>query len=220
MNRCSIIVPALNEAGGIVACLTALETMRARGGEVIVVDGGSRDQTRFLAAPLADLVLAASRGRASQMNAGAAAARGDVLCFVHADTVLSAEAIAQLQEVRRWGRFEVRFSGRSGLLRLVAWMMNRRSCLSGIATGDQCMVMTRECFDRVGGFPELPLMEDVEISKRLRRIARPHCFRASVTTDSRRWDSRGTVRTILLMWWLRLAYFLGVSPQRLARWYR
>jgi rSAM/selenodomain-associated transferase 2 len=196
----SIILPVLDEAAGIEAALTALAFFRDRGVEVIVVDGGSRDGTRTLARRLADCVLAAERGRAAQMNAGRAVARGDVLLFLHADTRLPDNADALIFEGlaksgRGWGRFDVRFDGR-GLLSFIAIMMNLRSRLTGIATGDQALFVTRAAFDSVGGFPSIALMEDVALSMRLKRISRPFCIRARVTTSGRRWREHGMLRTI------------------------
>jgi rSAM/selenodomain-associated transferase 2 len=218
----SIVVPALDEAGGIEACLAPLQALRARGAEVIVVDGGSRDATRTLAAPLADLVLESPRGRARQMNAGAARARGDVLVFVHADTLLPEGADHAIEEATQrapWGRFDVAITGASPLLALVAAAMNARSRASGIATGDQAIFARRDAFRAAGGFPEIPLMEDVALSKRLKRIARPACLRQRAVTSGRRWEKHGTLRTIVLMWRLRAAYALGADPRRLARRY-
>ena len=224
MTQLSIIMPALDEAAGIGVALDPLQPLRAAGHEVIVVDGGSRDGTPELARALADRVLVAPRGRASQLNAGAAAARGEVLLFLHADTrlppgparlVLDGLAAAG----RQWGRFDVRIDGRHPLLPLIGWLMNRRSRLSGIATGDQAMFVRREAFARAGGFPALALMEDVALSKRLKRISAPLCLRDRVVTSGRRWESRGVVRTIVLMWRLRLGYFFGASPERLHKLY-
>ena len=216
----SIILPALNEAAGIVSALEALAPLRAGGVEVIVVDGGSTDRSVELAEALADRVLKAPRGRASQMNAGAAMARGGVLLFLHADTRLPqgagslvAQAIAGGQH---WGRFDVRIEGRSAWLPLVAAMMNRRSRLTGIATGDQAVFVSRAAFAAAGGFPDIPLMEDIELSRRLLRTGRPACLAARVTTSGRRWEAHGVWRTILRMWWLRLRFFLGADPRRLA----
>ena len=222
--RLSIIIPALDEAAGIGATLAAMQPLRAAGHEVIVVDGGSRDGTPAAAQPLADRVLAAPRGRASQMNAGADRAVGEILLFLHADTRLPPGADRAVLDGlaasgARWGRFDVRIEGRSPLLALVAWLMNRRSRLTGIATGDQAMFVTREAFATVGGFPALALMEDVELSTRLRRVSPPLCLGDRVVTSGRRWESRGVFRTIVLMWWLRLRYFLGASPERLRRIY-
>ena len=222
--RLSIVVPVLNEAAGLQATLQALQALRAGGHELIVVDGGSHDDSAALAATLADQVVHSPRGRARQMNAGAARARHDTLLFLHADTRLPAAAdaaIAQaLQGGARWGRFDVRIEGRSAWLPVVAWFMNRRSRLSGIATGDQALFVQRALFQQLGGFPEQPLMEDVELSRRLRAQSRPACLRARVVTSGRRWDERGAWRTIVLMWRLRWLYWRGTPAEQLARAYR
>lgn len=216
----SIVIPVLNEAPGIVAALEALAPLRSSGVEVIVVDGGSADRSAELAGPLADQVLHAPRGRASQMNAGAAAARGSVLLFLHADTRLPEGAdwlVAQAVAVgHHWGRFDVQIEGKSAWLPLVAALMNRRSRLTGIATGDQAMFVSRAAFAAAGGFPDIPLMEDIELSRRLRQTGRPACLSARVTTSGRRWETHGVWRTILRMWWLRLRYTFGADPRRLA----
>jgi rSAM/selenodomain-associated transferase 2 len=218
----SIVMPVLNEATGIEAALTALAPLRARGVEVVVADGGSGDGTAALAAPFADKVIAAPRGRAVQMNAGAAAAHGHVLVFLHADTRLPDNAdfliCDGLAAGRQWGRFNVRFDG-DGDLALVAMMMNARSRLTGIATGDQAMFMTRDAFEAAGHFPAIALMEDIAMSAALKHIGRPLCLSARVTTSGRRWRAQGVVRTILMMWRLRLAFFLGADPAKLARTY-
>lgn len=221
----SIVVPVLNEAGGIEATLAALSPLRERGAEVIVVDGGSRDDTLVLARPLADRIVDGPRGRARQMNAGAAVASAPQLLFLHADTRLPERAdeliaAALAAHAQAWGRFDVCIEGRSRMLPVVAALMNRRSRWSGIATGDQAMFMTRAALDAVGGFPDQPLMEDIELSIRLRRLRRPVCLHERVSTSGRRWEQRGVWRTILLMLRLRLLYALGVSPDRLAPWYR
>jgi len=221
MSTLSIIMPVLNEAAGIETALRRLAPLRARGAELIVVDGGSSDGTAELAGLLADRVLSAPRGRSLQMNAGAAVARGDLLLFLHADTRLPDQADSFVREAlsrsgRAWGRFDVRFDD-GGLLRLVAIMMNTRSRATGIATGDQAMFMTRAVFDSVVGFPPIALMEDVALSARLKHLSRPLCLSAHVTASARRWRRHGTLRTILLMWLLRLRYFLGADPALLAR---
>lgn len=223
MKRISIIIPVLNEAARIEDALTALQPLRRRGHEIIVVDGGSTDKTVELAAPLADQVLTAMRGRARQMNAGAAKASGNVLLFLHADTRLPPDA-DQFVEVALapgliWGRFDVQFDTDDRLLRLVAWSMNLRSRLSGVATGDQAIFIKRESFETIGGYPEIDLMEDLALSDKLLKRARPVCLRVKVTTSARRWQERGRIRTILLMWWLRLRYRLGADPGKLARRY-
>ena len=217
----SIIIPCLNEADGIAGTLAALAPLRARGAEVIVVDGGSRDDTVARAGPLADRVLAAPRGRASQMNAGAACARGAILLFLHADSLLPQAADALIvdglkRSRRGWGRFDVSIAGGHPLLRLVERLMNLRSRLTGIATGDQAIFVTRSLFTAAGCYPEIALMEDVALSRRLKRHGPPLCLRHRITTSARRWEKHGVVRTILLMWRLRLAYWLGADPHKLA----
>jgi rSAM/selenodomain-associated transferase 2 len=217
----SIIVPCLNEAEGIAGTLSALAPLRSRGAEVIVVDGGSSDGTVERAAPHADCVISATRGRASQMNAGAARARGEILLFLHADTLLpeSSDALIMdgLQRSRRgWGRFDVAISGGHPLLQWVAWLMNARSRLTGIATGDQAIFATRSLFTAAGGYPDIALMEDIALCKRLKRFGPPLCLKHRLTASGRRWEKHGVVRTILLMWRLRLAYWLGADPRKLA----
>jgi rSAM/selenodomain-associated transferase 2 len=219
----SIVIPVLNEAARIEATLSALSPLRARDAEVIVVDGGSVDETMKIAHPLADRLIGSPRGRARQMNAGAAVASGEVLLFLHADTQLPDNAVHIVREGlaasgRVWGRFDVRF-GEGPLLGLIAFFMNLRSRITGIATGDQAIFVSRTAFQASGGFPAIALMEDVALSARLKRQGRPLCLRARVTTSPRRWKENGTLRTVFLMWRLRLAYFLGADPRRLAQRY-
>ena len=221
--KLSIVMPVLDEAAGIAAALQALAPYRERGVELIVVDGGSTDNTTDLAGPLADRVIAAPRGRGMQMNAGAAAAHGDVLLFLHADTRLPAGADRLLldglsRSGRLWGRFDVRIES-GGLLALVAGMMNWRSRITGIATGDQAMFVARAAFENAGGFPAIALMEDVALSARLKRTGKPLALRARVSISARRWQKHGVLRTMLLMWRLRLGFFLGADPAKLARAY-
>jgi rSAM/selenodomain-associated transferase 2 len=220
----SVVVPVLDEAASIRDRLLALTPLRAQGAEVIVVDGGSSDGSAALAAGLCDHVLTAPRGRASQMNAGAGAAAGDILLFLHADTRLPDGALGQICSGLEgtgvvWGRFDVEIEGRSPLLPLVGALMNLRSRLSGIATGDQAMFVRRDAFEKAGGFPAIPLMEDIALSRALKFLSAPLCLRAKVRTSGRRWDKHGALRTILLMWRLRLEYYLGADPARLARRY-
>ena len=222
--KLSIIIPTLNEAGRISAALVALQPFRQRGAEILVADGGSTDGTADIAVLGADNVITAPGGRASQQNAGAQKALGDTFLFLHIDTQLPLDAddlIADALNDRavQWGRFDVRFDTDQTMLRVVATMMNARSRLTGIATGDQCIFVRRNEFEAVGGFPTLPLMEDVALSTLLRRHSAPECLHNKVTTSSRRWQKNGIWRTIFLMWGLRLAFALGVSPARLARWY-
>lgn len=216
-------MPVLNEAERIVPALQALAALRLHGVDVTVVDGGSSDGTALRAAALADRVIAAPRGRARQMNAGAAAAAGDVLLFLHADTTLPTGALpaidAALADGAHWGRFDVRIEGRSAMFPLIATLMNARSRRSGIATGDQAIFVSRAWFDQVGGFPEQRLMEDIELSRRLLKQGPPACLRERVLTSGRRWERHGVWRTIWLMWSLRLRYWLGTPADELAKAY-
>ena len=221
----SIVMPVLNEADTIDGTLRALTPLRKRGAEVIVVDGGSSDATLALATPLADRVVNASRGSARQMNAGAAVAHGDVLLFLHADTQLPIDADRLVTQAlaggASWGRFDVRITGRAWMLRVVAELMNARSRWTGVATGDQGIFVRRAAFERVGGFDDQPLMEDIALCKRLlHSVSQPACLRARVSTSGRRWETRGVWRTIFLMWRLRWRYWRGESPQTLAQDYR
>ena len=223
--RLSIVVPTLNEAPIIEACLSGLKPLREAGCEVIVVDGGSADATCDLADPWADRVLRSRRGRGRQMNTGARSAQGEVLLFLHADTRLPPRAerliLAGLERSgRAWGRFDVRLSGRRALFILVAACMSRRSRLTGIATGDQAVFVRRTWFEAVGGFPDIPLMEDIALSRKLKRRGPPLCLPGPVITSSRRWEANGVVRTILLMWWLRTRYYFGADPSGLAAVYQ
>ncbi|WP_409523194.1 TIGR04283 family arsenosugar biosynthesis glycosyltransferase [Nitrincola sp. MINF-07-Sa-05] len=218
--RLSIIIPVLNEAAMIQTQLNRLQPLREHA-ELILVDGGSQDGTLEHAGPLVDIVLQCAPGRATQMNLGAAHARTDRLLFLHLDTQLELVALQALlirwpDSSRVWGRYDVNISGSHPMLRVVAWMINLRSRLSGIATGDQALFVSRGLFESVGGFPEQPLMEDIEISCRLGSLQRPLCLRARVTTSGRRWQEKGLWRTILLMWSLRFAYWRGVSAEALA----
>ena len=222
-RRFSIIIPTLDEASGIVPLLAGLREWREGGAEIIVVDGGSTDGSQEAAAPLASLLLTSRRGRARQMNAGAAKAHGDILVFLHADTRLPPRALESIASAiasgAHWGRFDVRIDGHLRGLRLVAWMMNWRSRLTGIATGDQAIFVTRQAFAQVGGFADLPLMEDIVLSRDLRRISWPACLRQRVNTSGRRWQRHGLLPTILKMWRLRWRFFCGAQPADLAREY-
>jgi len=218
--KLSIVIPALDEAAIIRRALEALLPLRVRGHEVIVVDGGSSDGTPEIARLLCDRVVAAPGGRAAQMNAGARLATGGALVFLHADTTLPLDALEEIVSSLKnhsWGRFDVSIEGRHPFLKVIAWSMNLRSRLTGIATGDQAIFTRREAFD---GFPEIALMEDVAFSKAMKRRGRPACLRARVHTSGRRWERRGVLRTVLLMWRLRLRYFFGADPDELARLYR
>lgn len=223
--KLSIVIPVLNEAKSLPQVLERLTPLRYRGAEVIMVDGGSEDDSVAMAACAAIRVMSGARGRARQMNAGASAARGDVLLFLHADTELPLEADWIVERALRdsgrvWGRFDVRIKGRSWVLWIVARLMSWRSRLTGIATGDQAVFVTRLAFETVGGFPDQPLMEDVELSKRLRALSPPACLRDRVITSGRRWEAHGVWRTIFLMWRLRWAYWRGVPARVLTSSYR
>lgn len=221
--KISIILPVLNEAEFISRALKALQSYRSQVHEVIVVDGGSRDDTLALAQSAADQVLVSRPGRALQMNAGAAVATGDVLLFLHADSLLPDDAYdaitAVIQSGKTWGRFNVRLSGQSWMFRIIERMMNWRSCLTSIVTGDQAIFVNRQLFIQVNGFPEIPLMEDIALSKKLRKHSRCACLKSLTVTSSRKWEKNGIAATVLLMWRLRLMYFFGVSADKLASQY-
>jgi len=222
----SIIIPCLNEASHIVSTLKKLQKIRQQGHEIILCDGGSTDNTCKLAENLSDHILSTPPGRAIQMNTGAKKARGDVLCFLHADTLISAnfESIIthELKQTDRiWGRFNIKLSNTSVPYKIIAWFMNIRSCMSGIATGDQGIFVYKETFLKLNGFANIPLMEDIEISKRLRKTSRPICInKSTLTTSSRRWEQFGIFKTVTLMWQLRLRYFLGTPPAELVKFYK
>lgn len=222
--RASIVVPVFNEAQVLPGLLAHLKALEEEGAEVILVDGGSQDATVQLAQQSGFRVVVAPKGRAAQMNAGASHSTGEILLFLHADTRLPPHALALLRKrlhaPQVWGRFDVRIVGQAKLLPMIAWAMNLRSRLTGIATGDQAMFVTRKAFSAAGGFPELALMEDIALSTHLKRLSPPLCLRAKVTTSGRRWDERGAWRTVLLMWRLRWAYWRGVPVAELARAYR
>jgi rSAM/selenodomain-associated transferase 2 len=222
--KISIIIPVLNESLSIVQTLSDLQSWRVEGHEVIVVDGGSEDRTAELSRPFADQVLFSPPGRGLQMNAGANVAKGNLLLFLHADTSLPKEGhrvmLERMKEGRRvWGRFDVRLSGKHFLFRVIEWLMNWRSRITGVATGDQAIFVQKELFKTVGGFPDIHLMEDIALSKSLKKHGPPLCLPQRVTTSSRRWEKKGILRTVLLMWFLRLAFFLGVDPKYLAKLY-
>ncbi|MCG7876646.1 MAG: TIGR04283 family arsenosugar biosynthesis glycosyltransferase [Candidatus Thiodiazotropha taylori] len=220
----SIIIPCLNEGQGLQRCLSDLQAMRSAGHELILVDGGSRERGLIAKLePYVDRLLYASPGRAQQMNSGAMHASGDVYWFLHADSRIrdgmDCEILAAVGSKPSWGRFDIRLSGSHPLFRIIERMMNWRSRISGIATGDQGIFVHCRLFEQVGGFPLQPLMEDIEISRRLKRLTLPVCLHGHLVTSSRRWESKGIVRTMLLMWMLRFAYWVGVKPKHLARLY-
>lgn len=225
----TIVVPVLNEAATLELRLQALQALRTRGARVVVVDGGSTDRTQSLSCNLADLTLASPRGRGAQMNAGAAASRflasntvdtAEILLFLHADTALPKHADRCIQQAVQggavWGRFDVRIDSPRPVFRAIEGLMNLRSRWSGVATGDQAVFVQRAAFEAVGGFEDIALMEDIALSRALCRLSRPACLRQRVTTSARRWERYGVWRTVLLMWRLRAAYFLGADPAQLA----
>jgi rSAM/selenodomain-associated transferase 2 len=215
----SIIIPTLNEEKAIQSCLSALQALRNEC-EIIIVDGDSNDNTRILASPLADKVIISAKGRARQMNNGAVHATGDILMFLHADTSLPANALPLIQQnistTRQWGRFDIQLSGDPFMLKVIAQMMNWRSRLTGIATGDQVIFVTRSAFEKAGCYPDINLMEDIALCKALKKISPPICLKDKVISSGRRWERNGVFKTILLMWSMRLRYFLGADPQTLA----
>ncbi len=220
----SIVIPSLNEAKTLTSSLHRLQALRRQGVEIIVADGGSSDSSTTDIEGLADQLLDCAKGRALQMNSGANAASGRWLLFLHADTELPADIDTWLQQLsgcnNRWGFFRLKLDGQQPFFRLIEWFMNKRSGLTHVATGDQCLFVRRSVFAAAGLYPAIELMEDVALSKTLRSQAKPLVWPSPVTTSSRRWEKNGIVKTVLLMWSLRLGYFVGVSPSRLAALYR
>lgn len=218
----SIIIPTLNEGVGISAFLSQLQALR-NDCELILADGGSTDNTRAQARGLVDHIVASDKGRAVQMNAGAALANAPILLFLHADTFLPTNAIEAIREGfekgHRWGRFDIQLNDASKIFSIVAWMMNKRSRWSGIATGDQAIFIEKALFEQLNGFAEISLMEDIELSSRLKKYGKPYCIDSKISSSARRWNSFGILKTIGLMWWIRLQYFLGMKPNYLAELY-
>ena len=223
----SIVIPTLNESSGLQILLNRLALLTERWPrdkfEIVLVDGGSTDGTRSLALSRVDLLIRSQSGRARQQNAGAAVARHDLLFFLHADSTLPQDFLEQLDVACAkgglWGRFDVGFDSQLRRYRLLAWLMNWRSRLTGICTGDQGLFISRDLFVQVGGFADIPLMEDIEICRRLRRYGAPVCIPSVLITSSRRWHTNGFVRTVLLMWSLRWRYFFGATPEQLVERY-
>jgi len=224
MTKISIIIPALNESAVIVDSLLALQSLRQQGVELIVVDGGSLDNTQQLAKPLVDMLFISEPGRAKQMNKGAMQAQGRLLLFLHADCRLPEDAYQLLIELTErnnvWGRFDVRLDGQQVAFRVIETLMNWRSRISGIMTGDQVIFVSSQLFKKVGAYPEIQLMEDIALSKKLNKEQTAVCFKSRVLSSSRRWQQNGVMRTVLLMWRLRLAYFFHCDPRLLAKKYQ
>ena len=215
----SIVIPVLNEGAELTSCLQCLQGLRQAEVELIVVDGGSSDDSVERATAQADLVINSPRGRSLQMNAGAVEACGNYLLFLHSDTRLPVGFSSHWLSDSVWGFFPVKLSGTSWAFRVIERAMSCRARFSGIGTGDQALFVRRDIFDQIGGFAAIPLMEDVEICRRLKVLCPPKVLSPTVLTSARRWQQRGIVSAVLQMWWLRLAFFLGVSPARLARRY-
>ena len=219
----SIIIPVLNEENSIKELLQQLQPYRNQGHEVIVVDGGSEDNTVSISESLADKVIQSPPGRAVQMNKGATQAKFDSLWFLHADTLVLNNAVEKIERAlntNNWGRFNIKLSGKNILFRVIETMINIRSRLTGIATGDQGIFVNRKLFDSVDGYYEIPLMEDVDLSKKLKMLSKPVCLKERLTTSSRRWEKNGILTTVMLMWKIRFLYWLGVSAERLALQYK
>ena len=220
-----IVIPTLNESARISRCLQSLARLQRRGAQIVVCDGGSNDDTREIARQYGVQVIHCARGRARQMNAGADACCARMLAFVHADTQLNDAVLDRLWALTSdrpegiWGRFDVRLSGPGAAFRVIEACMNVRSRITGIATGDQLIFCSSDLFRAVNGFAEIDLMEDIQFSSKLRRLRWPVCCRERVRTSSRKWRENGIMRTVLLMWRLRLAYALGANPARLAKLY-
>jgi len=219
----AVVIPVYNEAEILPNVLPTVQALTVS--ELCFVDGGSEDETRHILAASGVKYMQSLAGRAVQMNAGSNACKSDIILFIHADTILSQSHIEAIKECMQdenvvGGHFDVQLSGIHWMFRVIEWMMNFRSCLTGISTGDQCQFVRRSAFEKMGGFPEQALMEDIELSKRLKRLGKMVCVHEKVITSSRRWQKHGISRTILLMWKLRILYFFGVKPNKLANIYR
>lgn len=221
--RFSFIIPTLNESHFIQACLVDLQTLKDAC-EIIIVDGGSNDNTLIIAKPLADKIIKSTPGRARQMNVGAKQAKGETLVFLHADTFLPENALDLITKAltktnNGWGRFNIQLKGKHPMLKVIAVFMNFRSCLTGIATGDQVIFVSKQLFDKVGGYPDIALMEDISFCAKLKNFSDFTCIKAKVTSSGRRWEKNGIFKTILLMWRLRLGHFFGENPDTLSTLY-
>jgi len=223
LSEWSIVIPVLNEQHSICQSLRSIQHLRHRGAELILVDGHSEDKTGELGRPLVDKVCLSKPGRALQMNSGVEHSGRHCLCFLHVDTLFPEDVADQFNRfqssTREWGRFDVQLSGDRPIFKLISLMVNLRSRLTAIATGDQAIFVTRSAFDSVGGYPDIPLMEDIAFSKALKKRGRPLCVGSPVVTSSRRWEEFGVWRTVFLMWKLRWQFFRGVPPEKLHKQY-
>lgn len=211
----SIIIPTFNEADNIYSCLQALQVYK-HNCEIIMVDGGSTDNTTKIALPLVDKIIISAKGRARQMNTGAKHARGKMLIFLHADTFLPEQALKLIPLSHLWGRFDIQLQGQSRLLIIISIFMNWRSRLTGISTGDQTLFINKTLFDKVNGYSDIALMEDIDLCSKLKKLIPPLCLKAKVTSSARRWEKFGLLKTVLLMWSLRLRFFFGETPEKLS----
>lgn len=224
MPKLSIIIPVLNEKQFLARNREAFTSLLKSGHEILIVDGGSQDNSIQAAHELGCKAFATKASRGHQLHYGAERSRHELLLFLHADTLLPLHATEVIVQTlskpdRLWGRFNVRFSSSKLVFRVIAWLMNKRSCLTGIVTGDHAMFIRRECYFNCGGYSDIPIMEDVEFCLRLKRIASPVCLSDEVITSSRKWEQKGVFSTILTMWKLRLMFFFGISPEKLAKLY-
>ena len=224
MQSFSIIVPVLNEEVFLTRYLNVFRRFLNDGHEIIIIDGGSSDNSARLTQELGCKVLISKPSRGLQQHVGALQSENEILLFLHADTNLPNDAFSLIHQAlkssnKSWGRFDVSFSNSSLIYKIIAWMMNKRSCLTGIVTGDHIIFTTRSSYFKSGGFADIPIMEDIDISKRLKLISKPICLKHKVVTSSRKWEQQGVSKTIIKMWCLRTLFFFGVSSKRLARLY-
>jgi len=224
MHSFSFIIPVLNESLFFTNQQLYLQALLNKGHEIVVVDGGSQDDSFLAAQKLGCKCIRTKASRGYQLQSGAKESSNDVLVFLHADTILPLTAIDSIYQALNkpnvfWGRFDVEFSNKKPIFKIIAWFMNKRSCLTGVITGDQTLFIKRETYFDNGGFADLPLMEDIEFSKRLRKVSPPICLNETVITSSRKWETNGVFKTIFLMWRLRLLYYFGMSTDRLAKLY-
>ena len=224
MSKLSIVIPVLNEEKFLTRNQEMFTCLLKDGHEILVVDGGSQDNSLKTAYELGCRVFSTRASRGHQLHYGAERSKHELLLFLHADTLLplnAAQAIVQTlsKPNQHWGRFNIRFSNSRLVFRIIAWLMNKRSCLTSIVTGDHAMFIRRECYFNCGGYSDIPIMEDVEFCSRLKKNKAPACLSDEVITSSRRWEQKGICCTVLMMWKLRLMFFFGVSPEKLVKLY-